>query len=80
MKEAEVDVEPSVDCLDTDMNDVSFVRVTTMMRGRYAVKEFLACGVYPLSVNFSFKGVIDDTTVVSKVVVPSPSLSRGTDF
>jgi hypothetical protein len=28
--------------------------------------------VYPLSVGFGFKGVIDDTIVMSKVVVPLP--------
>jgi hypothetical protein len=43
-------VETLVNCLDTDSNDVTFVRAMTMIGGHDTIKEFLACELYPLSV------------------------------
>jgi hypothetical protein len=70
MNVLDYEVEPLVDCVDTDMNVVAFIRATTMIRHRDAVKDFLACGMYPFSAGFGFKGVTDGTTTVLKVVVP----------
>jgi hypothetical protein len=72
MRVLDYEVEPLVDCLDTDVNDVAFIWATTMIEGYDVVKEFLACGMYPLSVIFSFKNVTEGTTVMSKVVVHLP--------
>jgi hypothetical protein len=55
MSVLDYEVEPSVDCLDTNVNDVAFVRATDMIRGHDTVEEFLACGMYLLSVSFGFK-------------------------
>jgi hypothetical protein len=60
-------MEVEVDCLDTDVCDTTFIRATTMIGGRDAVDEFLACGMYPLSSGFGFKDVAIATTAGSKV-------------
>jgi hypothetical protein len=72
MRVLDYEVEPLVDCLDTNVNDVAFIWATTMIEGHDIVKEFLACGMYPLSVIFGFKNVTEGTTVMSKVVVHLP--------
>jgi hypothetical protein len=72
MSVLDYEVEPLVDCPDTDVNNVAFIWATTTLRGHAAAEEFLACGMYPLSVGFGFKNVIDDTTTMSMVVVPLP--------
>jgi hypothetical protein len=72
MSALDYEVEPSVDCPDTDANDVAFIRATTMIGCRVAVEEILACEMYPLSAGFSFKNVSEGTTAMSKVVVPLP--------
>jgi hypothetical protein len=40
-----------------------------MIGGRDTIEEFLACGIYPLSIGFDFGEVSNGTTVMSKVVV-----------
>jgi hypothetical protein len=45
-------MEPSVNCSDTDAGDAAFVQGTRMIGGRDTVEEYLACGMYPLSVHF----------------------------
>jgi hypothetical protein len=65
-------MEPEADCPDNDVNDVAFVRVMNMIGGRDAVEEFLACGMYPLLVGFSFRNVTTGMTAVSKVKMPLP--------
>jgi hypothetical protein len=80
MSALEYEVEPVVHCSDIDVNDVAFVRATTMIRSHDAVKEFLVCEMYPLSVGLSFKNVTDNATVVTKVVVPLPVFSCGASF
>jgi hypothetical protein len=47
MSVIDYEVEPSVDCPDTNVNDVAFIRATTMIGGPVAVEEFLACRMYP---------------------------------
>jgi hypothetical protein len=43
MSALEYEVEPVVHCPDIDVNDVAFVRATTMIRSHDAIKEFLVC-------------------------------------
>jgi hypothetical protein len=80
MSALDYEVEPSVDCPDTDFNDVAFIRATTMIGGHDVVKEFLAGRMYPLSVGFDFKNLSNGTTAMSKVVVPLPIFSHGASF
>jgi hypothetical protein len=61
-----------VDCPNHDISDATFGQATTVTGGCDIVDEFLACGIYPLSVGFGFKNVTTDTTVVLKVEVPLP--------
>jgi hypothetical protein len=75
MSALDYEVEPSVDCPNTNVNDADFVRAT--IGGRDAIEEFLACGMYPLSVAISFENMSDGTTTMSKVVVPLPIFPMG---
>jgi hypothetical protein len=62
--------EPKVECLDNDVNDATFVRVTVTIEGHDAVKEFVACGKYPLASSFDFRDVAISTIAMSKVETP----------
>jgi hypothetical protein len=71
------EVEPLVGCMDTNINDVAFIRATTMMGGGCdIIEEFLTCGMYPFSAGFGFMNVTDGTTAMSKVEVPLPVFHR----
>jgi hypothetical protein len=59
---------PSACGLD-NVNVAAFVEATSIIRGRDAVEEFLACGLWPLSEKFGFKVETMESTL-SKVVVP----------
>jgi hypothetical protein len=48
-----------VNCLDSDVNDAAFVRVTRKIGWHDAVEVFLACRIYPLSANFGFGEVVE---------------------
>jgi hypothetical protein len=63
-------VELDVKCPNRDVNDAIFIQVTTTIRGRDVVEEFLTCGVYPLSAGFGFGSVSIDMTTMSKVEMP----------
>jgi hypothetical protein len=45
----------SFECDPGDMNIVAFTEVTSIIRGRDTVEEFLACGIRPLSENVSLR-------------------------
>jgi hypothetical protein len=60
-------VEPEVECLDDDLNDVAFVRAITTIGGRDAVEEFVACKMFPLASGFGFKDVTIGMTPVLKI-------------
>jgi hypothetical protein len=62
--------EPPVECPDINDEDATFVRATNMIRGRDAVEEYLACGMYLLSGNFSFGEIHNGMTPVSKLSFP----------
>jgi hypothetical protein len=63
-------MEPPFDCADDDLGDVAFVQATKFIRGRDAMEEFLACGVYPLATSAEFNRVATHTTPISKLKVP----------
>jgi hypothetical protein len=44
----------------------------TMIGGCDVVKGYLACGMYPLASDFSFRDVAIGTTTLSKVEMPLP--------
>jgi hypothetical protein len=78
MSELDYTIEPKVECPDNDPNDAAFVRVTTTIRGRDAVEEYVACKIYPLAASFSFESVPLGMTPVSKVETPLPLFAVGT--
>jgi hypothetical protein len=65
-------VEPQMNCPNTNTNDAACIWVSTMIGGCDIVEEFLACGLYPLSIDFGFGEVSNGTTVMSKVVLSLP--------
>jgi hypothetical protein len=60
-------IEPEVECLDDDLNDISFIRVTITIGDRDTIEEFVACKMFPLACGFSFKDVTVGMTPVSKI-------------
>jgi hypothetical protein len=65
-------VEPQMNCPNTNTNDAVCIWVSIMIGGCDIVEEFLACGLYPLSIDFGFGEVSNGTTVMSKVVLSLP--------
>jgi hypothetical protein len=78
MGELDYTIEPEVECPDNDPNDAAFIQVTATIRGRDGVEEYVACMIYPLAANFSFKSVPLGATPVSKVESPLPLFTMGT--
>jgi hypothetical protein len=64
--------EPPFDYADDNSGDVAFVRATKFIGGRDVVEEFLACGMYPLSVDVGFNKVIDGVTPFSMLKLSLP--------
>jgi hypothetical protein len=60
-------IEPEVEPSDDDPNDVAFIQVTTTIRGRDALEEFVACKMFPLASIFGFKDMTISMTLVSKI-------------
>jgi hypothetical protein len=77
MSKLDYAVEPEVECLDDDPNDAAFIRATATIGGRDAVKEYIACRMYPLAACFSFESVPLGMTLVSKVDTPLPVFAVG---
>jgi hypothetical protein len=57
MSKLDYAIEPEVECLDNDPNDVAFVRATATIGGRDAVEEYVACKIYSLAASFSFESM-----------------------
>jgi hypothetical protein len=68
-------VELEVECPDNDPNDPAFIQVTTTIRVRDAVEEFVACKMFLLASVFGFKDVTISMTPVSKVQTVLPLFS-----
>jgi hypothetical protein len=64
-------MEPLVNCLDTDLADVAFIKATSVIRGRDAV-EYLSCILYPLLVSLGLREVADGIMSVLKFKVLVP--------
>jgi hypothetical protein len=62
-------VEAPSECGPEDTNFAAFVEVTSIIRGRDAMEEFLACGLWPLSEKFGFP-VERRESPLSKVMAP----------
>jgi hypothetical protein len=78
MGELDYAVEPKVECLNNDPNDVAFIQVTATIGGRDVVEEYVACKIYPLAASFNSESVPLGMTPVSKVETPLPLFSMGT--
>jgi hypothetical protein len=65
-------MEPPVNYRDSDIGDVVFIKVTIAIGGSDAVEEYLACGLYLLSVDVNFEEVADGITPALKLKVPLP--------
>jgi hypothetical protein len=59
-------------CADEDSGDIAFIHATKFIRGRDAMEEFLACGMYPLVADAGFDRVATRTMPISKLKVPLP--------
>jgi hypothetical protein len=59
-------MEPSFECHYTYSSDVAFIRAVGSIGGRYAIEEYFACGMYPLSASFGFDGIADSESPVLK--------------
>jgi hypothetical protein len=64
--------EPHFNCADDDSGDISFIKAMNFISGRYAVEEYMVCGMYPLSTSVSFERVADGVTPVSGLKLPLP--------
>jgi hypothetical protein len=53
---------------------VAFVEAASIIGGRDAVQEFLACGMWPLSEKFGFEVEMKEAAL-SKVMVPMPKVT-----
>jgi hypothetical protein len=62
-------IEAPSECGLEDANFLAFVDVTSIIGGRNAVEEFLACGLWPLSEKIGFP-VERKESPLSKVMVP----------
>jgi hypothetical protein len=61
--------DPPLECDPGDVNMEAFADLASVIRGRDAVEEFLACGIWPLSESCEFE-VERKETPFSKVIVP----------
>jgi hypothetical protein len=64
--------KPSFKCPDDNLRDGVFVWASKNIRGRDAVEEFVACGVWPLATSVSFEQVSVSVMSVSKLKLPLP--------
>jgi hypothetical protein len=51
--------EPSFKCPNDKAGDVAFIKATHEIGGRDAVKEYMASGLFPLSVSFNLGEIVD---------------------
>jgi hypothetical protein len=55
-------MEPLFDCSDDDAGDVAFATTTRSIRGRDAIEEYVACGLFPLLASFGLGDVLNGET------------------
>jgi hypothetical protein len=67
-------MEAPSDCRLEDTNFVAFIEATSIIEGHDIVKEFLACGLWPLNEKFGFE-VEAKESPLSKVVVLMPQVT-----
>jgi hypothetical protein len=67
-------MEVTFECGPGDANVAAFTKATSIIGGRDAVEEFLACELWPLTEKFGFM-VETKETLLSKVVVPMPHVT-----
>jgi hypothetical protein len=72
MIELDFVAELPFECPDEDIGDVAFVKATRTVGGRDAVEEYMASGLFPLSVSFSLGEVSNGETLVSMLSAPMP--------
>jgi hypothetical protein len=59
MSPLDFSTQPPFDCADDDSGDVAFVCAMNLIGGQGAVEEYLACGLFPLSVSFGLGEIAD---------------------
>jgi hypothetical protein len=72
MTELDFVMEPPFECPDDEAGDVAFIKATHTIGGWDAVVEYMACGLFPLSVSFDLGEIAYGETPVSKLTVPMP--------
>jgi hypothetical protein len=63
-------LQPPFDCPDDESRGAAFIRDVSFIRGRDAVEEYLACGMYPVSTSVDFRVVTNGVTLVSRLKLP----------
>jgi hypothetical protein len=61
--------EPRINCHDSDVGDVAFVKAAGAIRGRDSVEEYMACVLYSLSTGVILEEVAGGITPTSKLKV-----------
>jgi hypothetical protein len=65
-------MEPSFKCPNDEAGDMAVIKATRTIGGRDDVEEYMACGLFPLSVGFNLVEIADGKTPLSKLVIPLP--------
>jgi hypothetical protein len=61
----------SPSCGSEDANFLAFIEATSLIGGRDAIEDFLACNLWPLGEKFGFIVEMKESPM-SKVMVPMP--------
>jgi hypothetical protein len=72
MSALDFSMDHSFECTDDDAGDVAFVHATSLIGGRDAVEENLACRLFSLSGGLGFEEITDSKTPISKITQPLP--------
>jgi hypothetical protein len=72
MSEINLMMEPPFECPDDENGDAAFVKATRTIDGRDVMEEYMACGLFSLSVSFSLGEVADGVMHVLKLSPPVP--------
>jgi hypothetical protein len=63
-------MEPPFDCPDDDSGDTAFIKAVSFIGGQDAIEEYLACGIYSLSVDVGFRRTTNIVTPVARLKLP----------
>jgi hypothetical protein len=65
-------MEPSFECLADNAGDMAFIKAMRTIDSRNTMKEYMACGLFHLSVSFGLGEIVDGEMLVLKLAAPMP--------